>query len=159
MPGILTAVGTVYVHFADYAPPLADGECKVIDGDTVIVGGQRWRLEGIDAPSIGGRAHCPDENALGMRAKARLEQLLAEGARRSCLHVDILDLGEKYKRKLVRIFVDGVDVRETLISEGLAQIYDGHGSRPVFCQCSILMELRRLMEEDQAEREASRRSK
>jgi len=57
-------------------PPLT-GVITVIDGDTVELGGHRWRLDGIDAPEIH-RAQCPRERERGIVGAARLIALLAE---------------------------------------------------------------------------------
>ena len=107
----------------------------MIDGDTIVVGGQHWRLYGIDAPPISA-GRCPVENHAGLRAKAVLEQLIAEGGANGTLHVEILKLHEKYQRHLVRIFVNGKDVGESLKELKLANTYDGTGPKPRFCDCA-----------------------
>ena len=51
---------------------------QVVDGDTVRVEGQPYRLVGFDAPETY-RAQCSSERELGNRATFRLRQLVAGG--------------------------------------------------------------------------------
>lgn len=91
----------------------------VVDGDTLWVGGleKSVRLESIDAPEMsnnlcGGRL----EMELGRRAASRLVQLLNE-------HDVSLTLSgtDRYRRNLGTLWIDGHDVGDILISEGLAR--------------------------------------
>ncbi len=141
---VTTTAGTVSVEFVGYAPPAADGKSYVIDGDTIVVGGQRWRLAWFDAPAIAadghGRPHCAVERDLGVRAKSRLEQLIHQGSTDGTLSVKIWAKHlDRYHRHLVSLYVGGVDVRLTLINEGLAKDYGGRGPKPVFCNCADLI--------------------
>jgi micrococcal nuclease len=99
---------------------------RVIDGDTVEHEDVHHRLLGFDAPETHG-ADCPAEAALGRRATARLRELLA-GARRIVLTPS--GRRDRYGRELSTLTVDGRDVGETLIHEGLARLYDGGRRRP-----------------------------
>jgi hypothetical protein len=54
-------------------PHVAAG-LQMIDGDTIVWRGERWRLANHDAPEIVG--HCARERELAWRAKRRLEELL-----------------------------------------------------------------------------------
>ena len=51
---------------------------EVIDGDTIRLDGETFRLIGFDTPETY-RARCPAERDLGNRAMIRLRQLVAEG--------------------------------------------------------------------------------
>ena len=63
------------------AEPVGVGPITVVDGDTVEQGGQRWRLDGIDAPEIHA-ARCEAERERGIKGAARLIDLVAQrGAR------------------------------------------------------------------------------
>ena len=94
----------------------------VIDGDTIrSPAGVKYRLMGFDAPETY-QARCDEELQLGLKAKARMEQLIASGTARLIEHR--LD---KYGRTLAELTIDGNDVAETMISEGLARPY--HGER------------------------------
>jgi micrococcal nuclease len=63
------------------------------------------------------------ELQLGMKAKARLEQLIASGTAR------IIESGklDKYRRSLATLTVNGKDVAAVMIGERLARPY--HGER------------------------------
>nr|WP_281501843.1 thermonuclease family protein [Aliiroseovarius sp. F20344] len=84
------------------------------------------RLVGFDTPETKDPG-CPEEKALGDKATARLRQIV-KGADITMRH----DGHDKYGRELVRLSVDGRDVGDTLISEGLALAYRG-GSRINWC--------------------------
>ena len=103
-----------------------------VDGDTVDVDGKRWRLQGFDTPETF-YAQCTSERLLGQKAKQRLQQLID-----TAHEVETMTDGkrERWKRILGRLFVDGRDVGEVLISEGLAVRYNGKGRRRDWCQFS-----------------------
>ena len=105
---------------------------RVIDGDTVDLtcpgrGTDRARLMGFDTPEIS-RPGCAAERRLGLAAKARLRQLVTAAGR--------IDAGyhgtDRYGRALVVLRLDGRDVAQTLIAEGLAVPYAG-GRRIGWC--------------------------
>lgn len=143
---------TLHVHSRD---PLrfTDDRMRVIDGDTIYVGGERWRLIGVDAPELHG-GHCAVEDALGARAKEMLEQLIWRGWENGTLRMDVRDLTDKFKRRLVSISIDGRDVGELLKEQNLAKDWNGRGPRPVWCQCPFIEETyharRVIFEERQA---------
>lgn len=114
---------------SDAVPVRADfGACKwgggtncVVDGDTIYLAGQKVRIAGIDAPETHDY-QCESENALGEQAAARLQQLVNSGP----ITLTSIDRDEDvYGRKLRHVAVDGKDVGETLIAEGLARAYAG----------------------------------
>jgi micrococcal nuclease len=91
----------------------------VVDGDTLWIGGydKSVRLESIDAPETsnnlcGGRA----EMELGRKAAARLVQLLNEND--AALTISGTD---RYGRNLGTLRINGRDVGDILVSEGLAR--------------------------------------
>lgn len=105
---------------------------RVVDGDTVILdclglGQFRARLMGFDTPETH-RPRCNQEAALGQAATRRLRALLdMPGAK-------AVELGgwDRYDRRLITITINGRDVGDTLIAEGLAQPYR-RGQRPDWC--------------------------
>ena len=97
-----------------------DGRITVIDGDTLDVGGVRVRLHGIDAPEVdqtctyarGGDWAC-GEWVTGQVA-ARYG-----GQRATCQHIDT----DRYGRIVAKCFVNGQDIGEDLVLDGLAFAY------------------------------------
>jgi len=95
----------------------------VVDGDTIWLNGQNLRLQNYDTPEpyndiCGGQA----EVALAKRASARLLELLNS-------YPFTVETGRKdrYGRVLATIRINGRDVGDILISEGLARRWpDGH---------------------------------
>jgi micrococcal nuclease len=84
----------------------------------------KYRLLGFDAPeTFYGR--CDRELQLGMKAKARLEQLIGSGRAR------IIQSGrlDRYRRSLATLEVNGKDVAGVTIGEGLARPYHGERRR------------------------------
>lgn len=106
---------------------------EAVDGDTIKLScpdGRREtaRLTGFDTPETY-QASCAKERVLGLRAKARLEQLISQAQR-----IDTVEQGrDKYQRVLMALYVDRRHVANILTSEGLAVPYDG-GRRIDWCQ-------------------------
>lgn len=98
------------------APP------HVVDGDTVRQGDVTYRLENIDAPETGARAACDREARLGRQATARARALVAEAGR-----IEVAGPGrrDRYGRLIARVAIDGDDLGERLVEEGLAQPWRG----------------------------------
>jgi micrococcal nuclease len=99
----------------------------VIDGDTLRRGAITYRLHGIDAPETR-RPKCAAERELGIRAKARMEQLATESGG----NIEALPGREKYGRTLARLWVRGKDAGQIMLAEGLAQPYAGR-KKPDWC--------------------------
>lgn len=91
------------------------------DGDSLVINRERLRLANIDAPEL--KARCPYERAQALRARNRLHELLQRPFLVEATGQD------RYGRTLVRIRVDGRDVGEVLVGEGLARPYAG-GRKP-----------------------------
>ena len=95
----------------------------IIDGDTIVAGREHIRIANIDAPETR-HAQCDAELRLGLAAKHRLEILLAAGDIEA--HQAYANRPrDRYGRTLATITVDGEDVGEILIAEGLARRWDG----------------------------------
>lgn len=96
---------------------------RAIDGDTIEIDGETIRILNIDTPEIR-HAQCDAERRLGEVAKNRVRQLLSSGAigiRRG----DGGRMTDKYGRTLAVVDVNGVDLGEQLIAEGLARPWTG----------------------------------
>lgn len=131
--GLLLGLGLV--AFGMDRAEAASAPCavaRVVDGDTVIldclgVGQFRARLMGFDTPETH-RPRCNREALLGQAATRRLRALLDTPAGFA------VQLGgwDRYERRLITITINGRDVGETLIAEGLALPYQ-RGRRPDWC--------------------------
>lgn len=98
---------------------------SVVDGDTITVGGETIRIANIDAPETG-RAKCDAERRLGKVAARRTAAIIAAGP--VVLHRGDPTSGRKvdrYGRTLATVSVNGKDVGETLVAEGLARRWEG----------------------------------
>ena len=100
----------------------------VVDGDTVRLAGQSIRLVGFDTPETY-RAECASERRLGDAAPDRLRDLLA---RASSAQLAYLPRRDQYGRDLARLMLDGQDVTDIMVGEGLARRYSG-GHRQSWC--------------------------
>jgi endonuclease YncB( thermonuclease family) len=114
-----------YVSIANAAPV----DCiEVLDGDTIRVAGETFRLVGFDAPETY-RAQCPSERALGNRATFRLRQIVAAGGLDlervacACRAGTEGTMGCNYGRSCGVLRAGGQDVGTMLIAEGLARPY------------------------------------
>lgn len=105
-------------------------EYRVIDGDTIALGRRTIRVYGIDAPEIH-QYRCPAEKALGLQSRDALKAMLASGKTRVVkvkkrTRAGALEpIRDKYGRELSRVFVDGKNVGDLLIAQGLAKAYFG----------------------------------
>lgn len=104
---------------------------RIVDGDTIIadidLGFALWltdvsvRMYGIDAPES--RTTNLIEKTLGLKTKARVEELLPIGS----IHVITTTIDkEKFGRVLGTIMIDGKEsLSGVLVTEGLAKPYYG----------------------------------
>jgi micrococcal nuclease len=110
------------------ASPLDPGQVEVLDGDTIRIAGETFRLVGFDAPETY-RARCPSERDLGNGATFRLRQLVADGGLDleriacSCPTGTEGTLRCNYGRSCGILSARGEDVGALLIAEGLARAY------------------------------------
>lgn len=105
---------------------------SVYDGDTlrVTVAGQstRVRIMGLDTPELPPHNKCASEKERGYAARDRLQEIIA-GAGSTAFCPDGKD---RFGRTLAVVMVDGKDVADVLIAEGLAREYHG-GRREGWC--------------------------
>ena len=97
-----------------------DGRIHVIDGDTFDVGRVRVRLYGVDAPEVA--QTCDDAQGRAWPCGAFVKEEIArrfEGATATCQEID----RDRYGRSVARCFVQGRDIGEEIVGDGLAQAY------------------------------------
>ncbi|SCZ73563.1 nuclease homologue [Epibacterium ulvae] len=116
------------ISSASFSAPVRPQDVYVIDGDTIDVEGQRYRLVGFDTPETW-KPKCNFELQLGKQATARLRTLVTSG---QILEINILPGKDKYGRGLAKLLVGGADVGDILRDEGLARSYTG-GKRQEWC--------------------------
>jgi len=105
---------------ADAAP--AETGVRVFDGDTFNFNGERVRIANIDTPELFS-PKCPAEKRLARIAKLRLQQLLGDGAN---ITLERQPKPDRYGRTVAAVLVNGKDIGQTLITEGLAAEWKGH---------------------------------
>lgn len=92
---------------------------EVVDGDTIrlMVGGEkvRVRLLGVDAPEKG--------DCGAKEATARLQQLVTDSDHITIRTDPVAGSTDRYNRILGYVELDGKDVADTLISEGLVGVW------------------------------------
>jgi endonuclease YncB( thermonuclease family) len=127
MIGRLTLILALVTSMAN-ASPVDSRQVEVLDGDTIRVAGETFRLVGFDAPETY-RARCPSERELGNRATFRLRQLVAGGGldlERIACSCRTGTQGTRrcnYGRSCGTLKARGQDVGATLVAEGLARAY------------------------------------
>lgn len=102
----------------------------VVDGDTINIEmrklpkelSMKVRVYGIDTPEHGWRAKCDSERELAKQAKEFTAKLINDAKK-----VYFTDVKwDKYGGRIVaKVFVDGNDLSQMLISNGLAKPYFG----------------------------------
>lgn len=126
--GGLIVAGWLTIGCETAAEPINPRSVYVIDGDTIDLDGERFRLVGFDTPETYS-PQCDYELALGNEATRRLRELVASG---ELLDLIVLPGRDRYDRGLARLYVGRADVADILISDGLAREYGG-GRRQGWC--------------------------
>lgn len=118
-----------YADNKSYGSVVADEVTSIYDGDTFRVNINDWpaivgqrvpiRVKGIDTPELRGK--CQTEKELARKAKQHTVQLL-----RGAKIIELQNIGRgKYFRILADVSVDGRDLGESLVKNGLAVKYYG----------------------------------
>lgn len=134
---VAAALLLILVNPTAAEPTAADGDqrahWRVIDGDTFedLGSGDRYRLENIDTPETGPRAQCRAERDLGDRATARARAFIAGAGRLDVRRTGRID---RYDRIIAFVRIDGRDLGELMIAEGLARPW--RGRREPWCDAS-----------------------
>ena len=97
-----------------------NGTVRVIDGDTFDVGGVRVRIHGIDAPEVDQTCTHPQRGEWACGAFVRDEvRDRYQGQFADCRQRDM----DRFGRIVGTCFVDGQDIAEAIVSDGLAEAY------------------------------------
>ncbi len=102
---------------------LPSADQRAVDGDTLVIGGERLRLAAIDAPEL--KQTCGDADGrawpCGRWAQKRLAALLTGPA--DCRG----DRHDRYGRRVVHCRVDGIDLGAAMVIQGAARAYLRYG--------------------------------
>lgn len=100
------------------------GTARVLDGDTIVVSGERIRLEGIDAPE--GQQPCYTNNrawACGTASTDELRRFIGSSP------VGCAPTGtDRYGRTLARCHVHGTDIQSWMVINGWAVAYSRYST-------------------------------
>lgn len=122
--------------FAAASLPVLQGPARVVDGDTLVVEGQKIRLFGIDAPEKAQSCSLPSgsEYPCGLQSKAALEAKL-QGKSVSCA----VQTTDQYGRSVSKCTVNGgwgglggggdEEINAWLVKNGLAVAYTQYGGK------------------------------
>jgi endonuclease YncB( thermonuclease family) len=115
---LLFAIVLLATSFAMAGTP--NGHIRVIDGDTLDVGGVRVRLHGIDAPEANQR--CETEQGVTWDCGAWVSREVRARYQGKAAMCEALD-NDRYGRVVARCKVDGQDMGAALVGDGLAFAY------------------------------------
>ncbi len=114
------------IIFKVFVPPAGvsdvKGKARIIDGDSLYVGGREVRLQGIDAPE--GRQTCRRDGrewACGKGARNELVKMI-QGREVSCHGLDI----DKHDRLLAVCRANGRELNREMVARGFAVAYGRH---------------------------------
>lgn len=94
---------------------------RVIDGDTIVVRGERVRIENIDAPEMPPHAKCWAEAALAIHALRAMQGYINEAPR-----IALSRHGkDRYGRTLAHLYIHGADVGDAMVGMGVASRWTG----------------------------------
>jgi endonuclease YncB( thermonuclease family) len=123
------ALGLIFLWISGVlAQSINDSRIRVLDGDTIAVDDNIYRLIGFDAPETG-RAKCPKERDLGERAAMLLQAIVNGGnldlieVRCSCSAATQGTAACNRGRLCAILKADGVDAANIMIREGMARAY------------------------------------
>ena len=92
---------------------------KITDGDSIKIGNNRIRLQGIDAPEL--KQKCTKENqeySCGIDSKNFLRDLVKESVVK-CKYKEV----DRYNRILGMCFVNDININEQMVENGWAMAY------------------------------------
>jgi endonuclease YncB( thermonuclease family) len=118
---VLLAAASVYLVQRSLLSPRHEvsGAARVIDGDSLVVGGREIRIKGIDAPE--GRQVCTRDGrewACGAAAADALKALVA-GTSVTCR----IESDDRFRRGLGACFAGRTNLGEAMVESGFAVAY------------------------------------
>lgn len=112
---------------------VAPQRIRVVDGDTIedMSSDITYRVVNIDTAETGSRARCTAERDLGDRAKEAVRTLVSQARQ---INLNATGRIDRYGRTIAFVVIDGRDMGETLIAEGLARPW--RGRREPWCDAN-----------------------
>lgn len=111
---------------------------RVIDADTILISAPfipkplkqqiPLRLTGVDTPNIKRFANCDREAKLGEEAKRFVVDVIGKSKKQEIKFVGM----DKYNRILGQVYLDGKNLSDILLENGLAKPYTG-GKKESWC--------------------------
>lgn len=103
------------------------GPARVVDGDTLVIGAQAIRIEGIDAPEDGQRCSHSDGGQwpCGTQATEALRALSEKGVR--CVGSEF----DAYERLIASCSSDNANIGQAMVRAGMALAYRHYSTRYV----------------------------
>lgn len=96
---------------------------RLIDGGAIEMNGEIIRISNIETPGIR-TAECEAERRLGMRARKRVRELVRSGSI-AVQQSERVYVGSQPGRLHAKVEIDGADLGNKLIAEGLARPWTG----------------------------------
>ena len=122
--GIFALVALIAVRLDGVETPALEGRAEVTDGDSIVIGGERVRLKGIDAPEIDQVCRKDGEAYdCGRSALAELDKLIS-GQTVSCSGRD----RDRYGRLLGICSIGAIDLNLTMVRSGWAVSFGNYGA-------------------------------
>jgi len=103
-----------------------DGAAHVVDGDSLVVAGQKVRLYGIDAPEWNQICQRDGADWLAGRAAAAWLRRQAEG---QTVHCVVEDEDRRYQRRVATCFLGKTELNRAIIQAGWAFAYRRYSDR------------------------------
>lgn len=98
-------------------------KCHAVDGDTIMCGSERIRIENIDAAEMPPKSKCAYEADLAIKAKLFVGDRLARG------NVEIVRNRnrpqDQYGRTLAQVKINGADLGDQMVVAGLVRPWTG----------------------------------
>lgn len=116
----IAAIATVLT----IASLVAEAAPRIIDGDTVVLAGETVRILNIDAPELR-RPGCDAEKRLAVLARKRVSELIGDGSSVTLIRGDGKRMKDRHGRTLARLLVNGADIGDKLVADGLARPWEG----------------------------------